>query len=97
VDVIKIHSWATIFVAIGVSQSPLVIFRNMQKYTFCGSLLGMILNVILNYFMINLWGINGAAIATLITQAVVSYLFYAFLKDKTFFINETKSLFFRFN
>jgi PST family polysaccharide transporter len=96
VDVIKIHSWATIFVAIGVSQSPLVVFRNMQKYTFYATLFGAILNITLNYFMINLWGINGAAIATLITQAVTSYLFYALLKDKTFFINETKSLFFRF-
>jgi O-antigen/teichoic acid export membrane protein len=96
-SVITIHSLASIFVALGVSHSPLLIFKNLQKYSLYASLIGAILNVILNYFMISKWGINGAAIATVITQAFASYLFFAFVKDKTFFLNETRSLFFRFN
>jgi O-antigen/teichoic acid export membrane protein len=95
-QIVKIHSWAGVFVAIAVSQSPLVVFRNLQKHALYGAVLGAVLNICLNSFMIKIWGIKGAAIATLITQIVTSYLYYAFLKDKTFFINETKSIFFVF-
>jgi len=39
---------------------------------------GMILNAILNYFMINLWGIAGSAIATSITSLIVMSILLAY-------------------
>ena len=49
--------------------------ENLQKYSFYRTLAGAIINIILNYILIPKYGIYGAAFATLVSQAVASYLF----------------------
>lgn len=80
--VLSIQIWASIFVFSGVTSSRWFLIENLQKYSFYRTLAGAIINVILNYYLIPRYGINGAAWATLISQAVASVLFNA-LNKKT--------------
>jgi PST family polysaccharide transporter len=91
-QVIQIHGWAGIFAAITYTHNCFLVFENMQRYTLYATSIGCMLNVILNYFMIKKWGINGAALATLISQFFAFYLCYAFFKDKRTFLFRTKSI-----
>lgn len=72
-DVLMIHIWAGIFVSLGVAGGKWILAENLQKYTNYYLLIGMITNIILNYFLIKTNAILGAAIATLIAQAIASY------------------------
>lgn len=92
--IIQIHAWASIFVAVGVSNGCYLIFNGQQKLSLYATTVGAILNIILNFILIPYMGIKGAAVATLICQAISSFVFYLLLKDKSFFLLECKSLFF---
>jgi O-antigen/teichoic acid export membrane protein len=73
--VLALHIWAGVFVFLGVASSKWFIAENLQKYSFYRTLAGALINIVLNYILIPLYGIYGAAFATLISQAVASYLF----------------------
>jgi PST family polysaccharide transporter len=94
--IIQIHSWAGLFVAIGISHTCFLIFKNIQKYSLYASIFGAGVNIILNYFFIRSYGINGAAIATVISTFFSGYACFAFFKDKRSFVLRTKSLLFKF-
>jgi len=74
-SVLMIHIWAGVFVFLGVASSKWFLSENLQKYSFYRTLAGAIINIILNYILIPKYGIYGAAFATLVSQAVASYLF----------------------
>jgi O-antigen/teichoic acid export membrane protein len=94
--IIQIHCWAGLFVALGVSHTPFLIFENIQIYSLISMCFGAVLNIILNLTLIPLWGIDGAALTTVISQAFVSYLCFCFFKDKRTFVMRTKSILFVF-
>ena len=73
--VLAIHIGASIFVFLGVASSKWFIAENLQLYSFYRTLAGLIINITLNYVLIPLYSIYGAAVATLISQAVAAYLF----------------------
>ena len=73
--VLMIHIWASVFVFLGVVGNKWYIIENLQKYSFYRSLTGGIINIIMNYILIPIYGIYGAAISTLISQAIASYFF----------------------
>ena len=73
--VLMIHIWASVFVFLGVVGNKWYIAENLQKYSFYRSLAGGIINVLMNYFLIPIYGIYGAAFSTIISQAFASYLF----------------------
>lgn len=92
--VLKIHVWANAFVFLGVASSKWLIVEGLTVFSFFRVFLGMITNVVLNYFFIPRYGINGAAIATLISQIVAMYLFDLFHpKTRKIFWMKTKTLF----
>ncbi|GHV10903.1 O-unit flippase [Spirochaetia bacterium] len=94
-QVIQIHSWAGIFVSIGVSHGCYLFFNDLQKYSLYSTLIGAIINILGNFICIPLFGINGAAITTILSQSIAGYFIYPFFKDKSTFILRTRSLFFR--
>lgn len=73
-SILTIHIWAGIAVFLGVASSQFLVAENLTKLSFYRTLIGMIMNVILNIILIPKYGIIGAAVATLIsyTVAVVS-------------------------
>ncbi len=80
-SVLMIHIWTGVFVFLGVAFSGYLSVENLTKKAFYRTLLGAILNVILNYILIPKYGINGSALATLLGQFVSNYLYDLFDKD----------------
>jgi len=71
--VLIIYIWAGVFVFLGVVSSQYLIVENYTKISFLRTFVGGIVNVILNIIMIPKYGINGAAIATLISYFVATF------------------------
>ena len=72
-SVLKIHIWAGIFVFLGVASSQYLLVENYTKISFLRTFIGAIINVILNIILIPRYGINGAAIATLISYFIATF------------------------
>jgi O-antigen/teichoic acid export membrane protein len=73
VTTLQIYVWASIGVFLGVAINQYLLASNLTKISFYNTLIGALINVILNVILIPKMGINGAAIATLI-----SYIFATF-------------------
>jgi O-antigen/teichoic acid export membrane protein len=93
ISVFKIYIWASIFVFIGVPSGKWFIIENLNKVYLYRSIMGVICNVVLNIIFIPRFGINGAALATLISYSIQSYFSnLIFRKTRKLFIIQTKSL-----
>ena len=68
VDPLKIIIWYTAFSYIGAVRNVWILAEEKQRYLWIINLCGASANVLLNFVMIPVWGINGAAAASLITQ-----------------------------
>lgn len=73
--VLAIHVWAAVFVFLGVASSQWFLAENLQILSFQRTALGAVVNVILNLWLIPLYGVVGAALATVFAQATASFFF----------------------
>ncbi|TLS69338.1 flippase [Photobacterium damselae subsp. damselae] len=80
-DVLVIHIWASIFVFMTVSSGKFLIADGFTNKIFYRNLLGVLVNVLLNYIVIPIYGITGAAVTTLISWIVAGYLYDLFDKE----------------
>lgn len=80
-SVLTIHIWTSIFVFMGVVFSRFLTAENWTKKALYRTLLGATINVILNFILIPLYGIEGAALATLIGQFTANYIYDIFDTD----------------
>ena len=69
-DVLRIHFWSGIFVALGVATSQWFLAENLLRFSMWRTVIGSVVNVALNLFLIPIWGILGAAVATVVAQSV---------------------------
>lgn len=65
----------------GSLQTSHMTLKNITKKSFYKTLISLILNIILNSILIKKYGINGAAIATLITQFTALFVIDFFIKE----------------
>lgn len=72
--VLAIHIWTTIFVFLGMASSKWFIVENRQILSLKRSVIGVFVNICLNFAFIPRFGPAGAAWATLISQAVAAFL-----------------------
>lgn len=94
-QVLMIHIWAGVFVSLGVASSSWFTSENLQRYAFHRTLLGAIINVILNLILIPIFGLIGAAIATLIAQSMAAFFFDVLTtKTRIVFFMKLKTLYF---
>jgi len=80
-SVLVIHMWASIFVFLGVASTKWFISENLIFLSFIRTLIGMILNVVLNLIFIPKFNIQGAAFSSLISQFFAAYIFDFFTKE----------------
>ncbi|KST65814.1 flippase [Mastigocoleus testarum] len=73
-SILAIHVWACIFVFMGIASSPWFVAEGLTHFSLRRTLAGAIINIILNFLLIPKYGGVGAAIATVISQAVASFL-----------------------
>ncbi len=71
--VLAIHIWAGIFVFLGVVSSKYLLTENYTRILFFRTSVGAVVNIFLNLTLIPRYGVNGAAIATLISQFFVVF------------------------
>lgn len=78
-ETLTISIWYGIFAQLGNARGIWILCENNNKYVKYYLGWGVVVNLILNWILIHLYGINGAAIATLVTQiftCLIAPLFY---------------------
>ena len=68
VSALRLIVWYTTFSYVGGVRNIWILAESKQKYLWVINLMGAAANVVLNYFLIPVMGIMGAALASLITQ-----------------------------
>lgn len=92
--VLVIHIWTLVFIFLGVASSKHLVAENQQRMELIRTLIGAVVNITLNFIMIPRYGVIGAAIATLISQAFASYFGYLFIRKYwPVFMMQTKAIF----
>lgn len=71
---LRIITWYTCFSYLGVARNIWSVCEKKQKYEKYYAASGAAANIILNFLLIPVWGINGAAAASLLTQIVTNVL-----------------------
>jgi len=90
--VLTIYIWAGVAVFLGVASSQYLVTENFTKLSFSRSLIGMVINVILNLVLIPKYGIVGAAYATLISYSLAVFSIILFPKTRKQFFMMMKSI-----
>jgi O-antigen/teichoic acid export membrane protein len=92
-DVLKVYSVLLILSFFQSINNKILILHNLQGIIFKRAIFALTTNGILNYFLIPIYGIKGAAYSTVISELLV-VLSYAVRRDTRFiFIYQLKSLF----
>lgn len=79
-SLLKIITWYTIFAYLGVARNAWIVCTNNQKYLKYIYFSAAFLNVLLNLCFIPIFGANGAAFASLLTQILTSMILPCFIK-----------------
>lgn len=88
--VLSIYIWAGIPVFLSIAMNTYLLAENKTRISFTSSFIGMVLNIILNIWLIPNYGIYGAAIATVIsyTSIPISILFFKDMSEQIYLIKE---------
>lgn len=81
-SVLRIYVWSSIPIFLGMAVGNYLIAEDLIKINIWSTIGGAILNVILNIILIPRYGINGAAIATLISYSFVIILIVILIKNR---------------
>jgi polysaccharide transporter, PST family len=72
--IFQVHIWAFLFVSLAVARSQWLIAENLITFSMLAAILGAVVNVALNFWLIPLYAGLGAAWATLLAYALSAYL-----------------------
>jgi PST family polysaccharide transporter len=92
--VLIIHVWSGIFVFLSVAAGRYMIAEEIQHLIMGRTLLGLVVNIVLNFVLIPLYGLTGAAIASLAGFAVGGFFANIFTyRTREIFWMQLKALF----
>jgi O-antigen/teichoic acid export membrane protein len=92
--VLTIHIWGAVFVFLGVSSGAFFKIENYTKKSLYRTALGAVSNVLFNFALIPQYGINGAAMATVLSQFIANFLYDLFDNSiRDLVIIKTRALF----
>jgi O-antigen/teichoic acid export membrane protein len=93
-EVVFFLSLSGVFVSLGYVNGKWVVCERLTSITLYRNLIGLIFNIVLNYLLIPVYGMNGAAFSTLISLFISSNLsFVLFKSTRKMFIFQNKNLF----
>lgn len=78
--VLATHIWASVFVCLGVAQSPWDVNEGLTRLSLMRTVAGAVANVVLNLVLIPRYQALGAAIATVVSYALSAFLLNAVSK-----------------
>lgn len=81
VSSLQISAWYTMFAMLGTARGIWIVCEDKAKYVKYYLGMGAVVNVVLNYLLIPVYGPGGAAAATLITQIFTAVLAPAVFKE----------------
>jgi PST family polysaccharide transporter len=76
--VLAVHIWASVFVFLGVAQSPWDLSKNLLTLSLYRTTAGAIINVVMNLYLIPKYSAMGAAISTVVSYAIAGVFCNAF-------------------
>jgi O-antigen/teichoic acid export membrane protein len=92
-SVLALHVWTGLFASMGVVSGRWYLVEGLQKLLFARTLAGAFINILANLLFIPEWGVQGAAIGTLLSQIAAAYVFDFFnLRTRPVFWMKSKSL-----
>lgn len=92
--VLAIHIWSGLFVFLSIASGKWFLAEGLAVLAFKRNLYGALLNVLMNFWLIPIYGAKGAAVATLVSFAVAGYLFdFSTSLTRITFIQKTKAIF----
>lgn len=89
---LRIVIWYTVFAMLGTARGIWILCEKKNKFVWRYLIIGSIVNVALNFYLIPVMGIKGAALATVIAQftsAIIAPLFYKETRIHTKYILES--------
>ena len=94
IPILTIHIWASIFIFMREVFSKWLLIENFLEYSIITQGIGAISNIALNFWLIPIYGVKGAAFATLISYSFASYFsLFLFKKTRPMFYMMSKSMF----
>lgn len=72
-SVLMITIWSGIATSLGIASSQFLTIENLNSISFYRTVIGSICNIVLNLILIPIYGINGAAFATLLSYNVATF------------------------
>jgi len=90
VIILKIYTWSGIIVSLIMVLQQYLTIENKTKLIMASSLVGALINIILNFILIPKYGIIGSAWATIVSYAIIpiTILIYPKIKQKCFFLKK---------
>lgn len=73
-EILRLYVWMNVFLFLQVASSKWYMAENFQKLALIRNAGGLLINIVLNSILIPLYGLVGAAIATLISYSFSGYL-----------------------
>lgn len=80
-NILTVSVWAGTFALLGSARGTWLICEGLQKYSIMYTGFGAIVNIMLNWVLIPVYGGFGAAVATLVAQVSVSIIAPAFMRE----------------
>ena len=81
-QVLMIHVWGMIFVFFGVAWSKWMLAENLSRTVMVLQVMSFLSNISLNYFLIPIFGVIGAALATAISYMLGHTVFALFFNNQ---------------
>ena len=91
--ILMLHIWTLIFVGIGVLFRQIMIIENKTRFLLLTTVLGTIVAIILDFWLIPIYSFYGAIVSIILSQIISNYCSTLIYKEtRMFFIMQTKSL-----
>ena len=74
VKILRLLVWYTAFSYIGSARTIWIYAEGRQRLLCLMNFLGALVNICLNWILIPIWGVSGAAFASLVTQAFTNVI-----------------------
>ena len=90
-SVLVVTIWAVPFVYLGAISTRMYVAAGLTRMVLWRSCCGLLLNLVLNYLLIPKYGVDGAAISSLVAHMMTSYISNVFVvQGRTIFKVQTK-------
>ncbi|QBG47334.1 flippase [Verrucomicrobia bacterium S94] len=86
IPVLQITAWRSIFMALAAASGQLIIIEGLQNWVILRNLMGCVVSIGLNWWLIPVWGIHGSAIAMVLSVACAGFFSHHVIRPYRFLV-----------